>query len=109
MKITHVEGDIVETNNLPDVDAILMEESQKLFSLFKKYDRQLFLIGEMQGSEKQHPDRGCCFFHVMMFDSQDRPKIDEEKYKIKWNSYWSRINKYIQTMTGSLLSIKQAE
>lgn len=65
MEITHNSGDTVNTDKLSDVDALLMEESKKLYDLFHKYNRQLLLLGEMKSSEITTKEQGCSFFHVM--------------------------------------------
>ena len=81
MKIKYVNGESVETDKLPDVDALLMEESQKLHALFKKYNRQLFLVGEMNSKRDSKLIHGCSFFHLMPEDPTDPEKVNNEEYR----------------------------
>lgn len=104
MEIKHVSGASVETDRLPDVDAILMEESQKLHALFKKYNRQLFLVGEMKSIEDRKAIQGCVFFHIMP-EAEDPTKIDPTEYRTRSGVYWGRVDGYIRGMTNHQLGI----
>jgi hypothetical protein len=104
MEIKHVNGGSVETDNLSDVDAQLMEECQKLHALFKKYNRQLFLVGDMKGKEEAK-FRGCVFFHIMAEDPEDPKKVDQEEYRKASGVYWGRVDGYIRGMTNHQLGI----
>ena len=105
MEIKHVSGTTVETDKLPDVDAILMEESQKLHTIFKKYNRQLFLVGEMKSAEDRKAIQGCVFFHLMPENSKDPTKVDPEEYRKYASVYWGRVDGYIRGMTSHQLGI----
>lgn len=99
MKITHVDGVTVDTDTLSDIDALLMEESKKLHELYAKYNRQLFLVGEM----KNHPDstakQGGVFFHVADESSPEPVIVDA------WNSFYWRLNCFIEKMSNGHLFI----
>jgi hypothetical protein len=104
MEIKHVNGKSVETDKLPDVDAILMEESQKLHAIFKKYNRQLFLVGEMKSREDSKTINGCVFFHVMPEDPEGKP-VDPQAYQKASGYYWGRVDGYVRSMTNHRLGI----
>ena len=105
MEIKHCGGTTVETDKLPDVDAMLMEESKKLHETFKKYNRQLFLVGEMKAKEQQPSIQGCVFFHIMAEDPEDPKKVDPEIYRKSSSVYWGRVDGYIRGMTNHQLGI----
>lgn len=90
MEITHVDGVTVNTNDLADVDALLMEESAKLHKLFAKYNRQLTLIGEMRGSVNSG---GCSFFHLG--SSEDSPETMQQNF----GKYMGRLDWFVQTFS----------
>ena len=101
MKIKHVTGTSVDTDTLPDVDALLMEESKKLHGLFAQYNRQLFLTGEMKPSEKITAQQGCVFFHIGSPGLQNSP----EEHGKAINIYYSRLDAHIKSLTGGQLGI----
>ena len=103
MKVEHVTGTSVETNNLPDVDAHLMEESKKLHETFAKYNRQLFLVGEMKSTTNNVANSGCVFFHVGQKGIED----DAEAFKLAIGRYYGRIDGYIRSMSNQRLGIGQ--
>lgn len=105
MEIKHCGGTSVETDKLPDVDALLMEESKKLHGLFKQYNRQLFLVGEMKAKEQMPSIRGCVFFHIMPESPEDPKKVDPEMYGKASGVYWGRVDGYIRGMTNHKLGI----
>jgi folate-dependent tRNA-U54 methylase TrmFO/GidA len=100
MKIEHITGTSVETDKLPDVDALLMEESQKLHALFAKYNRQLFLLGEMIGMNGASAANGCMFHHIAATTADD----DATRTKA-FNMYFGRMDNYIRQMTNNQLGI----
>lgn len=104
MEIKHVDGTLIETDNLPDVDALLMEESQKLHALFQKYNRQLFLVGEMKGSPEA-VNRNAVFFHIMPLNPEDPKKVDPDVYRQSSGVFWGRVDGYIRGMTNHQLGI----
>ena len=105
MKIEHANGLSVETNELPDVDAILMEESQKIHALFKKYNRQMFLVGEMRGmNDKNFVNGGCVFFYIMP-ELHGKTSVITDEYSKATNIYWSRIDGHIRLLTNHQLGI----
>lgn len=67
MEIRHLDGSTTNTNELADIDALLMEESKKLHELFAKYNRPMVLIGEMKPFTNTRG--GCVFFHFATEDS----------------------------------------
>ncbi len=99
MQLNHVNGQSVETNDLNDLDAHLMEESSKLHKLFKKYNRQLMLIGEMQAVKDQSTERGCTFFHI----SSDT--CTPEKAYENFMRVIGRMDQSLQTMTKGQMFI----
>jgi len=101
MKVEHVTGATVDTDRLPDVDALLMEESKKLHEQFAKYNRQLFLVGEMKSTVDKPASGGCSFFHVGAKGIQD----DKEKFKEAIGRYYGRIDGYIRAMSNHSLGI----
>lgn len=101
MKIEHVTGTSIETDTLPDVDAMLMEESKKLHALFAKYNRQLFIAGEMKPSETLTAKDGCVFFHVGPPEIKDNP----DEFANAWNSYYSRLDRFIRGLSNGTLGI----
>ena len=101
MKIDHASGTSVETDTLPDVDALLMEESKKLHTLFAQYNRQLFLIGEMKGSDTRTASSGCVFFHIGAPGIKDTP----EEFGKAINIFWGRADGYIRGMSNGNLGI----
>ncbi len=103
MEIKHVNGEVVDTDKLSDVDAILMEESKKLHLLFQKYNRQLFLVGEMKGKEEAK-FRGSVFFHIMPLGPEGST-VDVEEYKKAAGIYWGRVDAQVRGMTNHQLGI----
>jgi len=101
MKIEHLTGTSVDTDSLPDVDALLMEESKKLHALFSQYNRQLLLIGEMKASKTRSHQEGCSFFHIM--EKQEPPNAEELNAAI--NMFYARTDASIRTMSGGRLGI----
>ena len=101
MEIKHADGKKVDTDKLPDVDALLMEESKKLHTLFKQYNRQLFLVGEMKGKEGQATIQGCVFFHIM----PETTPVDPREFRKASGIYWVRVDGYIRSMTNYQLGI----
>ena len=101
MKIDHAGGTSVETNNLPDVDAILMEECQKLYALFVKYNRQVFLVGEMIAKEGVPANVGCVFFHITT------PEVakDPDAFNATLNKYYGRLDGHIRGLSQQQLGI----
>ena len=101
MKIEHVTGTSVDTDTLPDVDALLMEESKKLHALFAQYNRQLFLVGEMKAREDRTAQSGCVFFHIGPPEMKDTP----EMFGKAMNMFYSRTDGYIRSMSNGQLGI----
>lgn len=93
MKIEHVNGCEVDTDILPDVDAMLMEESKKLHETFAKYNRQLCLIGEMKGSNDS-TKCGCVFFHI------GHPKMEKEESAINYDKFMRSIHNFVFGFTN---------
>lgn len=103
MKVEHVTGATVDTDKLPDVDAMLMEASKELHGLFKKYNRQLFLVGEMKSTENNPASTGCSFFHLCSKETSEDPVAMR---KVVGN-YYGRIDGYIRGMSNHSLGIGQ--
>jgi len=101
MKIDHASGTSVETDTLPDVDALLMEESKKLHTLFAQYNRQLFLIGEMKPDEKTPSKNGCVFFHIGPLGMKDDP----ETFGKAVDMFYGRMDGFIRGMSNGNLGI----
>ena len=101
MKLEYVNGKTVETDKLPDVDALLMEASKGLHELFAKYNRQLFLVGEMKSMEDKPASVGCVFFHLCTKETSENP---EAMSKVV-NAYYGRIDGYIRGMSNHALGI----
>ena len=101
MKIEHTAGTSVDTDKLPDVDATLMEESQKLHALFAKYNRQMFLVGEMIAREGMTATNGCVFFHV----APETASKDPDAFSKAINTYYGRIDGYVRSMSNNTLGI----
>lgn len=99
MEINHIDGSTVNTNNLNDVDAILMEESAKLYKLFSKYNRQLVLLGEMKATEQGPSEVGCIFFNV---DSLDCDKEDLPK---KVDKFILRVDRFLYQFSNGQLRV----
>jgi hypothetical protein len=102
MEINHLNGESVDTDKLGDVDAILMEESYKLHTLFAKYNRQLFLIGEMNATKDTSSEEGCAFFHVDNKVSDDISVVAKT-----FNKFVGRIDRFLRTFTRGQLFISQ--
>jgi hypothetical protein len=103
MEIKHVDGTSTNTDKLPDVDAELVEECQKLHALFKKYNRQLFLVGDVNKSEVTK-QRGMVFFHIMPAIAEGE-QLDREAYRQASSIYWGRVDMNIRGMTNYSLGI----
>jgi hypothetical protein len=101
MEIKHVNGNTVDTDKLPDVDALLMEASKELHSLFAKYNRQLFLVGEMKSTEDNPTSNGCMFFHLGALGLEKDP----ESIQKAAGMYYGRIDGYIRSMSNHTLGI----
>lgn len=101
MEITHVTGKTVDTDKLPDVDALLMEASKELHSLFAKYNRQLFLVGEMKSTEDKTATNGCSFFHLGAPELQKDPEAMQKAAGM----YYGRLDGYIRGMSNHTLGI----
>lgn len=101
MKLEHVTGTSVETDKLPDVDAELMEACKKIHELFFKYNRQLFLIGEMVGKEGRPAVEGCSWFHIGPLGIQE----DKEAFQKALGAYYGRIDGYIRSMSNHQFGI----
>lgn len=104
MEIKHIDGTSTDTDKLPDVDAQLVEECQKLHALFQKYNRQLFLVGDINRNPETK-QRGMVFFHIMPLDPEDPKKIDREAYREASGIYWGRVDSNIRGMTNYQLGI----
>ena len=87
MKVEYVNGKSVDTDKLPDVDALLLEGSKELHALFVKYNRQLFLVGEMKSMEDKTASNGCVFFHVGNMNIEENP----EEFKKAIGMYYGRL------------------
>jgi hypothetical protein len=101
MKLEHVNGKTVETDKLPDVDALLMEASKGLHELFAKYNRQLFLVGEMKSTEDKPASNGCVFFHLGEPGIDKNPEVMQKAVGL----YYGRIDGYIRSMSNHSLGI----
>jgi hypothetical protein len=101
MEITHANGKSVDTDKLPDVDALLMEGSKALHELFAKYNRQLFLIGEMKSTEDKSASNGCSFFHLCSKETSEDPEAMQKAV----GAYYGRIDGYIRGMSNHSLGI----
>ena len=101
MKFKHVDGRTVDTDKLPDVDALLMEESKKLYEQFLKYNRQLFLVGEMKGEEDTTAINGCAFFNPGTSCLTKDPEAMQKTAGI----YYGRIDRCIRGMSKNTLGI----
>lgn len=101
MKIDHISGTSVETNNLPDADAILMEESKKLHELFIKYNRQVILVGEMMAKEGLSSTNGCVFYHVGNSELRKTPEL----FQAAVNSFYGRLDGFVRSLTRNTLGI----
>jgi hypothetical protein len=99
MKITHANGNEVETNVLPDVDAILMEKSKELHELFASYNRQLMLVGEMKPKADISSEQGCVFFHVAKIDAP------QEIINEAFGKFWWRLNGFTLNLSNGNLYI----
>jgi len=101
MEITHINGKKIDTNALPDVDAILIEENKKLHELYAKYNRQLILLGDVKGSLEQVTTRGCAFFHI------GDPSIinDTTKYGEAYSSIISKIDWFLRSISRDNLFV----
>jgi len=97
MKIEHVDGRVVDTTNMTDIDALLLEESKKLQELYAKYNRQLFLAGEVKATPESPARSGVVFFHVGNPDDKELGKA--------WNTYFWRLNAFIMQMSNGNLFI----
>jgi hypothetical protein len=101
MKIEHANGTSIDTDTLPDVDAILMEESRKLHALFAQYNRQLLLVGEMKAAEGRTAQSGCVFFHICSPSMQN----SAEEFGKAMNMFYARTDGYIRSMSNGQLGI----
>jgi|FAXJ01.1.fsa_nt_gi hypothetical protein len=101
MKIEHINGNTVDTDKLPDVDALLMEASKVLHEQFSRYNRQLFLVGEMKSTEDKSARNDCVFFHVGVPGSEKQP----EEFNKAIGRYYGRIDRYVRMMSDQSLGI----
>jgi hypothetical protein len=101
MKLEHTNGETVNTDNLPDVDALLMEASKALHEQFAKYNRQLLLVGEMKSTEDKSSSDGCVFFHVGEPGIEKNPEVFNKAI----GRYYERINGYVRMMSNHSLGI----
>lgn len=64
----------IDTDKLSDVDALLLEECKKLQELFIKYNRQLYISGEIKADESHTAKEGVNFIHVFHGEHSDEEK-----------------------------------
>lgn len=105
MEIKHVDGTSVNTDQLGDVDALLLEESAKLYKLFVKYNRQVLLLGEMRASADATLDKslGGSFFHLCK--ETDNQEIKNNKFF----AYLNRIDGFVRMFTRNQFFITKSE
>ena len=101
MKIEHVTGTSIDTDTLPDVDAILMEKSKELHDLFAKYNRQLFLTGEMKATQNNTSRSGCVFYHMGSPELKNNP----EELNIAIHTFFARLDGHIRGVSAGGLGI----
>lgn len=103
MKIEHMDGSVTDTNKLPDLDAILLEESKKLHELFRSHNRQAFIAGDMK-TKKDGVAKECVFFHI----AQPLPEgvePDKEQMSKDLSAFYSRIDRLLRGMTNNQLGV----
>ena len=99
MKIVHTDGSETDTDKLTDVDSLLMEESKKLFDLYKKYQRQVCIIGEVREYT------GCSFYNIVAkkdeIENKETPDISR---KASARFYYS-IDKFVRQISKNTMCL----
>jgi hypothetical protein len=99
MIIKHVNGGETDSHVLGDADAELLEASQNLFEIYKKYNRQLFLYGEINSKVSNATQ----FFHVC------DPNSPPEEINLRMNRFISAVDNGINLITRGKLRIGKME
>ena len=94
MIIKHVDETSINTDELGDVDSLLLEKTSELQKLYAQYSRQVFISAEVKGHKEAPVENGVAFFHVSNKD--DSPEI----LKGNIERFWTRVNKCILGMSG---------
>jgi hypothetical protein len=102
MKITHVDGTSTDTDKLSDIDAHLLEECNKLYELFAKYNKQCCVVAEIRNP---HAPLGTSmtsmFFHIANADAP------VEVINKKFGEYMVRLDNHVKMMSRGRLFIAQ--
>lgn len=105
MKIDFTDGHCIDTDKLPDADALLLEETNKLRQLYEKYNRQLYLVAEIRAHANYNMDPGICFYNF----GPDSLKDDHQKLRIEIARCMARLNNCIRFTTNETLHIVPIE
>ncbi len=95
MKIENIDKTITDTDELSDVDALLLEKGNELRELCYKYDRQLLCIVERQNTAPH------LFFHMM----RETARSDPKKWTEKVNSFFDKINGVVYNLSNGRLGL----
>jgi hypothetical protein len=101
MELTHLTGESVKTEDLSDVDSFLLEETQKLYANYAKFNRQLFLAGEVRATTDLKAPVGCFFFHTGTPKAGDTQKDLDANY----DRYFRRINNGVMNLSAGTLRL----
>lgn len=76
MKIQQLNGNVIDTDKLSDVDAMILEKSEELYWLCSKYKRQMFLV--VNGKARPDGKVECFVTHL----TSDKDLTIEEDWEL---------------------------
>lgn len=100
MKIEHVNGEVTETDKLPDVEAMILEKVNELWLLCDKAERQLFLVVDQKGA---FDGRGMTFYSIR---NKGKDVLNMEQNQKCLSNLLSMISSSVKFLTNNKYSIK---
>ena len=99
MKITHIDGKVVDTDKLPDVDAAILEKVEELRTLCQTANRLLYLVIDTNGSQKM----------TTFWNFKSDEDTSQEKMNFGFGQTMRATHSFIQHVTNDNLGIYPTE
>lgn len=100
MEITHTTGEKINTDTLPDVEAMIMEKSEELRKLCADNHRHLLLIVDAKGTKSRM---------THFWSMKTKEEMTAKEYSESYNVFFDSINNFVKIFSRNTIALARVE
>ena len=109
MKLNHVDGEVTDTDKLPDIQALILEKAEELRVLCCNERIQLLLLVDIKHPEIIEDKKFACVSSFWNIKTKEWDSNPEKEFPMAIDKFFIIVNKFIHTFSKGTLHITRTD